>query len=292
MVTRLPSGDWSPPSGIRVLTLGLGPGFGICDIHDCLYVLETPEAARSFMRPTRLSLSGEASLVVGSAGSGKGTEIWSNSGNNEDPVRCYIKGRGLWLGIQGVGTVFDCRDEANANFYGQKIRHQHILQGMVPRWPPGAAKLMQVLATLKGPPPVGDGAIRRVSGQTQGGQCSVDGKQHQGSVGGSRRVSILVPGGQDSVDRQQQRQGSVGDGVPTGPAVVESSAASQVRTSQAAASQGPSTGNATSACPANGCPTVVGDAVFCPTVAVGPPNTAREVNGTGTAGQTNAPASS
>lgn len=172
LVSRLPDGSWSPPSGFLVHTLGAGLMIGV-DIYDCVCVLRTPEAVAAFTRP-RLSLGGEMGLVAGPVGAG--TAVEAAIAKNTKPVWSYMKSRGFYAGVQADGTIIIARPDANAAFYGQKgIKVEHILKGHVPAegpqgmWPGGARQLVEVLKSAEGRKDVDEGVIRDVgAGPTPG----------------------------------------------------------------------------------------------------------------------------
>lgn len=163
VVSRLPDGSWSPPSGFLVHTLGAGFMIGL-DIYDSVCVLNTEDAVRAFTRP-RLSLGGEIAVVAGPVGAGKGLEGALGAGK---PVWSYMKSRGFYAGVQADGTVIIQRPDANAAFYGEKkITPERILKGdikpvpassgsVTPQegdivmWPAGARQLMEVLKSAEG----------------------------------------------------------------------------------------------------------------------------------------------
>lgn len=163
VVSRLPDGSWSPPSGFLVHTLGAGFMIGL-DIYDSVCVLNTEDAVRAFTRP-RLSLGGEIAVVAGPVGAGKGLEGALGAGK---PVWSYMKSRGFYAGVQADGTVIIQRPDANAAFYGEKkITPERILKGDIkpapassssstPKegdivmWPAGARQLMEVLKSAEG----------------------------------------------------------------------------------------------------------------------------------------------
>jgi SH3 domain-containing YSC84-like protein 1 len=170
VVSRLPDGSWSPPSGFLVHTLGAGLLIGL-DIYDCVCVLRTPEAVRAFTHP-RLSLGGEVGLVAGPVGGGASLDAAMSRANTK-PVWSYMKSRGLYAGVQADGTVIIARPDANAAFYGEKgITVDKILRGEIPRtgglWPQGARHLIEVLKAAEGKS-ADEGIMREVSsGPTPG----------------------------------------------------------------------------------------------------------------------------
>ncbi|ETS77022.1 hypothetical protein PFICI_10896 [Pestalotiopsis fici W106-1] len=161
VMSRLPDGSWSPPSGFLVHTLGAGFMVGL-DIYDCVCVLNTEEAVKAFTKP-RFSLGGEITVVAGPVGAGTSVDAAIGAGK---PVWSYMKSRGFYAGIQADGTVIVQRPDANAAFYAEKgITPERVLRGdvkphqglvsdggkgeIVP-WPLGARQLMEVLKSAEG----------------------------------------------------------------------------------------------------------------------------------------------
>ncbi|KAK4210052.1 hypothetical protein QBC37DRAFT_429370 [Rhypophila decipiens] len=177
VVSRLPSGKWSPPSGFLVHTLGAGLMVGL-DIYDCVCVLRTREAVRAFMRPGRLSLGGELALAAGPIG--LGTSVEAAVGADTKPVWSYMKSRGFYAGLQADGTVVIARPDANAAFYGARLTPEQVLRGDVPSpskkgdrnprmWPEGSRGLMEVLRLAEGRKDIDEAVVRSIrSGPTPG----------------------------------------------------------------------------------------------------------------------------
>ncbi|KAI0124092.1 putative SH3 domain-containing YSC84-like protein 1 [Xylariales sp. AK1849] len=162
VLSRLPDGSWSPPSGFLVHALGAGFMVGL-DIYDCVCVLNTEDAVRAFTRP-RFSLGGEMAVVAGPIGAGAGLDAAIGGGK---PVWSYIKSRGFYAGVQADGTIIVQRPDANAAFYAEKnITPERILRGDVKStggvgsdvngkgevvlWPTGARQLVEVLKSAEG----------------------------------------------------------------------------------------------------------------------------------------------
>ncbi|KAK8062754.1 hypothetical protein PG997_014851 [Apiospora hydei] len=192
VVSRLPDGSWSPPSGFLVHTLGAGFMIGL-DIYDSVCVLNTEDAVRAFTRP-RLSLGGEIAVVAGPVGAGKSLEGALGAGK---PVWSYMKSRGFYAGVQADGTVIIQRPAANADFYGEeKITPERILKGDVkpnataaaapPKegeivmWPAGARQLMEVLKSAEGKKADEKLMSDLGSGPTPGDLATADGVHPEG----------------------------------------------------------------------------------------------------------------
>lgn len=141
VISRLPDGSWSAPSGLLVHTIGLGFMIGI-DIYDTVLVLNTDAAVQQFKHP-RVKLGGEVSVAAGPVGDGRQLEAsraasWS-----------YTKSKGFYAGVQLDGSVVIERNDENARFYDRKISAAQILSGEVRR-PMQAEGLYQVLAAAEG----------------------------------------------------------------------------------------------------------------------------------------------
>lgn len=141
VVSRLPDGSWSAPSGILIHTLGIGFMVGI-DIYDVVLVLNTDEAVQQFAHP-RVKLGGEVSVAAGPVGEGRQKDV-SKAGSWS-----YTKSKGFYAGVQLDGTAIIERNDENARFYGQKLKAEQILAGQV-RPPPQGEGLYQVLAAAEG----------------------------------------------------------------------------------------------------------------------------------------------
>jgi lipid-binding SYLF domain-containing protein len=177
LIARKEDGNWSPPSGILIHTLGVGFMAGI-DIYDCVIVINNREALNAFSK-LRVSLGGEMSVVAGPVGVGGILE--SELLKSQKPVWSYVKSRGLYGGLQVDGTIIIERNDENAKFYGQKVPVREILAGRVHRVPRETRMLMEVLKQAEGRtdydeailhqaaqhPPPGDIRVEKMSEPTQ-----------------------------------------------------------------------------------------------------------------------------
>ncbi|KAI3573654.1 hypothetical protein IWW34DRAFT_855216 [Fusarium oxysporum f. sp. albedinis] len=146
VVARKENGDWSPPSGIHVQTLGFGFMAGI-DIYDCVAVINTREALKAFSK-FRFTLGGELSAVAGPLGVGGLLEIEVTQATK--PIFTYMKSRGVYCGIQLDTTIIIERNNENARFYGEKIPVDEIFAGRVKNIPFEAMMLMEALRRAEG----------------------------------------------------------------------------------------------------------------------------------------------
>ena len=137
------TGEWSPPSGIMLHTVGLGFLAGV-DIYDCVVVINTYEALEAFTK-VRCTLGGEVSVVAGPVGLGGVLE--SEVHKRQAPVWTYLKSRGFYAGVQVDGTIVIERTDENNTFYGERIPVADILAGKA-RSPPKAQYRM-LMETIK-----------------------------------------------------------------------------------------------------------------------------------------------
>jgi lipid-binding SYLF domain-containing protein len=147
IVSRLPNGQWSPPSGILIHTLGWGLVAG-ADIYDCVCVINNDKGMEGFTR-VRCTLGGEVSAAVGPLGGG--SMLDSEVFKRQAPVWTYTKSRGLYLGVQIDGTIIVERTGENEVFYGHKgIRNKQILAGEVVPPPVTVSQLWETLQAVEG----------------------------------------------------------------------------------------------------------------------------------------------
>ncbi|TGO46068.1 hypothetical protein BOTNAR_0616g00030 [Botryotinia narcissicola] len=158
LIAKNENGQWSPPSGILVHTLGVGFMAGI-DIYDCVIVINDRKALEAFSK-LRVSLGGDISVVAGPVGSGAILE--SELLKSRKPLFSYMKSRGLYAGAQVDGTIIIERNDENARYYGEKLPVAQILQGNVPSLPPTAELLMEVVKDAEGRPNLNQAVLQQV----------------------------------------------------------------------------------------------------------------------------------
>jgi lipid-binding SYLF domain-containing protein len=137
------TGEWSPPSGIMLHTIGLGFLAGV-DIYDCVVVINTYEALEAFTK-VRCTLGGEVSVVAGPVGLGGVLETEVHK--RQAPVWTYLKSRGLYAGVQVDGTIVIERTDENEIFYGERIPVAEILAGKAKS--PPEEKYRMLMETIK-----------------------------------------------------------------------------------------------------------------------------------------------
>ncbi|KAK3072015.1 hypothetical protein LTR53_007603 [Teratosphaeriaceae sp. CCFEE 6253] len=144
IVAKMPDGQWSPPTGILIHTLGWGLVAG-ADIYDCVCVINNNTGMEGFTR-VRATLGAEISAAVGPLGGG--STVDSEVFKRQSPVWTYTKSKGLYLGVQIDGTIIVERTSENERFYGvDKVRNKEILAGQIR--PPSGGMLVSLWETLQ-----------------------------------------------------------------------------------------------------------------------------------------------
>ncbi|KAK5656860.1 hypothetical protein OQA88_4409 [Cercophora sp. LCS_1] len=152
VVVRLPSGEWSPPSAFVMKSVSFLGGGG-WQFSEGIYVLNTQEAAKSFMRNGRFAQGFGFNMTFWLWGMGVWYEMFNSKAFNMEPINRFTHNRGFFFGAGALDTTVTlARPAANAAFYGKKgITVPEILEGKVPKegppgqWPVGAQKLMDAL---------------------------------------------------------------------------------------------------------------------------------------------------
>ncbi|PQE05644.1 hypothetical protein CJF30_00007796 [Rutstroemia sp. NJR-2017a BBW] len=158
LLAKTEDGNWGPPSGILIHTLGVGFMAGI-DIYDCVIVINDRKALDAFSK-VRVSLGGEISVVAGPVGSGGILE--SELLKSRKPLFSYMKSRGLYAGAQVDGTIIIERNDENARYYGERVPVAQVLQGKVKSIPPSARLLMEVVKDAEGRPNLDQAVLQQV----------------------------------------------------------------------------------------------------------------------------------
>ncbi|EFQ34854.1 uncharacterized protein GLRG_09998 [Colletotrichum graminicola M1.001] len=220
LVSRLPDGSWSPPSGIQVHALGAGFMIGI-DIYDCVCVINSREAlyvrgvldvGASFggkhvedKKTVDAAEQADAKPAAAAADDGKlkpgEKQKRRSSSSSIKPVFSYVKSRGFYAGIQVDGTVVTERKDANAAFYGQKVTVDQIIKGQVPpqgpagMWPMGAQPLFDALRTAEQQKPLPEVHLPQATPGQAPPQGSIpqQQQQQQQQYGGGRPEGTGIP---------------------------------------------------------------------------------------------------
>lgn len=197
IVSKLPNGQWSAPSGILIHTAGMGFVYG-ADIYDCVAVINNDKGMEGFTR-VRCTLGGEVSAAVGPTGKGGVVDSEVFNPERRAAVWTYTKGRGLYVGVQIDGTIIVERHGENERFYGvPKVRHKQILSGEVK---PPSGSMVGLWETLM-----------ECEGQVVSGQPPAYDQVAQG--GGGYTGNPMPP-----PQQQQQQQYYTGSAMPAGQQV-------------------------------------------------------------------------
>ncbi|KAF8315721.1 hypothetical protein DL93DRAFT_2166678 [Clavulina sp. PMI_390] len=121
VIARNQDRSWGLPSGILIHTLGYGFLAG-ADVYDVVLVLRNRRAVNAFTRP-KISLGGELGVTAGKTGAGAAVDV----GIEAAPVLSYVKGKGLYGGLQVDGNIIIQRQHENGRFYGRAIQSKEIL---------------------------------------------------------------------------------------------------------------------------------------------------------------------
>lgn len=200
LIAKNGNGQWSPPSGILVHTLGVGFMAGI-DIYDCVIVINDRKALDAFSK-LRVSLGGEISVVAGPVGSGGIME--SELLKSRKPLFAYMKSRGLYAGAQVDGTIIIERNDENARYYGERIPVAQILQGNVPSLPPTAELLMEVAKDAEGRPNLNQSVLQQVYDKPAPADVEV---VHSGEASEDEKKKFGNPNTAEGYAYQQQLHG-------------------------------------------------------------------------------------
>lgn len=147
VISRLPNGNWSAPSGVLIHTLGWGLVAG-ADIYDCVCVINNDRGMEGFTK-VRCTLGGEVSAAVGPLGGG--STVDSEVFKRQAPVWTYTKSKGLYVGVQVDGTIISERAAENERFYGiEKLKNTQILSGNVQPPPGSMTQLWETLQAAEG----------------------------------------------------------------------------------------------------------------------------------------------
>ncbi|RCH77955.1 hypothetical protein CU098_004144, partial [Rhizopus stolonifer] len=154
IIARLPNGSWSAPSGVSMVSLGVGQMFGAESI-DMILVMNYRAAVKAFLDGGgQLQLGVGASISAGPIGrSADISASASMTGNHVAATYAYSSSKGLYLGYQFEGSKVSERVRTNQAYYGRPITAHEILTGVVPP-PQDAAQLYDALNALgAGPRP-------------------------------------------------------------------------------------------------------------------------------------------
>jgi len=149
VLTKDENGEWGPPAGLLVHTVGWGLMAGV-DIYDVVLVLRNQRAVDAFKYP-KISVGGELTVSAGPVGNG----AMIDSGVEASPCFSYIKSKGLYAGVQLDGTIIITRSDENARFYNYPgISIETLMDIKIPRhqMPRECMPLWQALCAGEGRP--------------------------------------------------------------------------------------------------------------------------------------------
>jgi lipid-binding SYLF domain-containing protein len=137
VVARTRNG-WSGPSAVGTGGAGFGLQIG-AEVTEFVFVLNTDAAVQAFSRDVNVTLGGDVSVAAGPIGRHAEAGVMPVAA-----IYTYSRSQGVFAGVSLEGTVIGTRNDANAEYYGQRVTPEEILSGKVPP-PPGATRLVQVL---------------------------------------------------------------------------------------------------------------------------------------------------
>jgi lipid-binding SYLF domain-containing protein len=138
-VARLPNGEWSPPSTVRIEggSFGLQIGAGETDL---IMLAMNGEAVKQLIR-IGAKMGGDVMAAAGPVG--------RNLGASTTPIPAsglvaYSRARGIFAGATVNGTTLRVDDADNEDIYGHRVAQLGILTGKV-KTPAAAEPLLSVL---------------------------------------------------------------------------------------------------------------------------------------------------
>jgi lipid-binding SYLF domain-containing protein len=137
VVARTPHG-WSGPSFIATGGGGWGLQAG-AQVTDFVIVLNNNAAVQAFSRGGNVTVGADVSAAAGPVGRTAAGAVTPNAA-----VYTYSRSKGLFVGVSLEGAVIGTQRQSNFSYYGQPVRADSILSGMI-KPPPGAATLRQAL---------------------------------------------------------------------------------------------------------------------------------------------------
>ncbi|OBZ87589.1 SH3 domain-containing YSC84-like protein 1 [Choanephora cucurbitarum] len=154
IIARLPDGNWSAPSGVSMLSLGIGHMFG-AEAIDMILVMNYRGALKAFLDGGgQMQLGAGVSISAGPFGrSADVAASASMNGNHVAATYAYSSSKGLYLGYQLEGSKISERVNTNQAYYGRPISANEILTGAVSPPQDAAPIYNKLLALGAGPRP-------------------------------------------------------------------------------------------------------------------------------------------
>ena len=119
LLIKQPDGNWSPPAFYTIGSASVGAQIG-ADVSEMVVVVRTQRGVESFYTDD-FRLGGDASLAVGSTGSG------ARAGGIKGDFVAFAKSKGVYGGISLDAQGVAVEDQANLNYYGMPVRPIDIL---------------------------------------------------------------------------------------------------------------------------------------------------------------------
>jgi SH3 domain-containing YSC84-like protein 1 len=138
-VARLPNGDWSPPSTVRIEggSFGLQIGAGETDL---IMLAMNDEAVKQLIK-IGAKIGGDIMAAAGPVGRNLGA---STTPIPASGLLAYSRSRGIFAGATVNGTTLRVDDDDNTGIYGHRVAQSGILAGKV-KAPSAAEPLLSVL---------------------------------------------------------------------------------------------------------------------------------------------------
>jgi lipid-binding SYLF domain-containing protein len=109
-------------------------------VTEFVIVLNTQEAVNAFSKGGNVTLGGNLSVAVGPIGRSAEASVAVRAA-----MYTYSRSQGLFAGVSLEGTIVGTRNDANAEYYGERVSAKTILAGQVEP-PAGAQKLVAELS--------------------------------------------------------------------------------------------------------------------------------------------------
>lgn len=146
LVSRLPDGNWSPPSAILLHTDGVDFLVGI-DMYDCVMVLNTEESVNALSRD-HYTIGSGLGVICGPVVSGEFND--SEFLAIPAPIYTYLKSQGKHTNVQLLGATIKERDDENERFYSRRHSVFEIINGKVTKTPVEVNRLIQTIKASQG----------------------------------------------------------------------------------------------------------------------------------------------
>ena len=140
IVLKDKNNNWLPPSFISIHGGSFGFQIG-AKSSDILIILMTDKAVKQFSK-NKIKLGADIGIAAGPVGKEIGI---SQENLFKVDAFSYVYEKGLFAGAILSGSVISQDENANANFYGEKITLNDIINGRKVKLPPVAVELLKTL---------------------------------------------------------------------------------------------------------------------------------------------------